>query len=230
MVSNLCEAAAEAIGANPILARVGALYHDIGKLQRPLFFIENQSYFGIDNPHKNHNPMVSKNLITAHTKDGVELAKKHGLPSVINNFILQHHGEGLVTYFYNEAVKDEGNENVHEEQYRYSGPKPNSKETAILMLADAIEATVRSLKNPTTDDIETVIDKTIVDRLNDGQLSDCPLTLKDLKTIASTFNRILRGMMHERIKYQEMDKNLDADLENKIKQLESHSQVKLDEE
>ena len=229
MVSNLCESAAEAIGANPILARVGALYHDIGKLQRPLFFVENQSYFGIDNPHKNHNPLVSKNLITAHTKDGVELSKKYGLPSVINNFILQHHGEGLVTYFYNEAIKEDGSENVHEEQFRYAGPKPNMKETAILMLADAIEATVRSLKNPTADDIENVIDKTIVDRLNDGQLSDCPLTLKDLKTIAATFNRILRGMMHERIKYQEMDNNLDADLENKIKQLEAQNPKSSDE-
>ena len=230
MVSNLCEAAAEAIGANPILARVGALYHDIGKLQRPLFFVENQSYFGIDNPHKNHNPHVSKMLITAHTKDGIELAKKNGLPTIIYNFILQHHGEGLVSYFYNEAVKEEGIENVQEEQFRYSGPKPNMKETAILMLADAIESAVRAFKNPTPDDIEHIIDKIIVDRLNDGQLSDSPLTLKDLKTVASTFSRILRGMQHERIKYQELDeklkepsKILDEDLENKIKQLESQN-------
>ena len=232
-VSNLCEAAAEAIGANPILARVGALYHDIGKLKRPLFFVENQSYFGIDNPHKNHNPHASKTLIIAHTKDGVELAMKNGLPSVINNFILQHHGEGLVSYFYNEAVKEEGIENVHENEFRYSGPKPNMKETAILMLADAIESAVRAFKNPTTEDIENIIDKIIVDRLNDGQLSDSPLTLKDIKTIAATFSRILRGMQHERIKYQELDKELkagknpippkmlDEDLENKIKQLES---------
>ena len=232
MVSNLCEAAAEVVGANPILARVGALYHDIGKLQRPLFFVENQSYFGIDNPHKNHNPHVSKMLITAHTKDGVELAKKHRLPSIINNFILQHHGEGLVSYFYNEAVKEKGIENVSEEQFRYSGPKPNMKETSILMLADAIESAVRAQKNPTAEDIEHIIDKIIVDRLNDGQLSDSPLTLKDIKAIAETFSRILRGMQHERIKYQELDekfikeksgipvKTLDEDLENKIDQLE----------
>jgi putative nucleotidyltransferase with HDIG domain len=233
MVSNLCEAAAEAIGANPILAKVGALYHDIGKLKRPLFFVENQSYFGIDNPHKNHNPLGSKMLITAHTKEGVEIAKKYGLPSIINNFILQHHGEGLVSYFYNEAVKEEGAENVQEEQFRYSGPKPNMKETAILMLADAIESAVRSLKTPTTDEIENIIDKIIVDRLNDGQLSDSPLTLKDLKIIANTFSRILRGMQHERIKYQEQDEKykydinplpgvtLDEDLEQKINELES---------
>lgn len=232
MVSNLCEAAAEAIGANPILARVGAFYHDIGKLQRPLFFIENQSYFGIDNPHKNHNPRVSKMLITAHPKDGVEFAKKAGLPPIINNFILQHHGEGLVSYFYNEAVKEEGAENVKEDQFRYPGPKPNMKETAILMLADAIESAVRSFKNPTSEDIDNIIDKIIVERLNDGQLSDSPLTLRDIKVIAATFSRILRGMQHERIKYQKLDeklknnkinipgKLLDEDLENKIKQLE----------
>ena len=242
MVSNLCEAAAEAIGANPVLARVGAFYHDIGKLQRPLFFIENQSYFGIDNPHKNHNPRVSKMLITAHPKDGVELAKKYGLPSIINNFILQHHGEGLVSYFYNQAVKEEGVENVQEEQFRYPGPKPNMKETAILMLADAIESAVRSFKNPTSEDIENIIDKIIVERLNDGQLSDSPLTLHDIKVIAATFSRILRGMKHERIKYQELDeklknnkinipsKMLDEDLENKIKQLEDPNSKKTNEE
>ena len=233
MVSNLCEAAAEVVGANPILAKVGALYHDIGKLKRPLFFVENQSYYGIDNPHKNHNPHESKMVITAHTKDGIEYAKKYGLPSVINNFILQHHGEGLVSYFYNEAVKEQGIENVQEEQFRYSGPKPNMKETSILMLADAVESAVRAQKNPTVEDIEHIIDKIIVDRLNDGQLSDSPLTLKDIKTIAATFSRILRGMQHERIKYQELDEKflkeksgvpnitLDADLENKINQLEA---------
>lgn len=233
MVSNLCEAAAEAIGANPILARVGAFYHDIGKLQRPLFFVENQSYFGIENPHTKLNPRLSKMVITAHPKDGIEFAKKYGLPSVINNFILQHHGEGLASYFYNQAVKEEGIENVKEEQFRYTGPKPNMKETAILMIADAVESAVRSLKNPTSEEIENIIDKIIVERLNDGQLSDSPLTLHDIKVIAATFSRILRGMQHNRIKYQEnieeeLRKNkinmpskiLDADLENKIKQLE----------
>lgn len=233
MVSNLCEAAAEAIGANPILARVGAFYHDIGKLKRPLFFVENQSYFGIENPHSKLNPRLSKMVITAHPKDGVELAKEYGLPPVINNFILQHHGEGLASYFYNQAVKEEGVENVKEEQFRYTGPKPNMKETAILMIADAVESAVRSLKNPTSEEIEKIIDKIIVERLNDGQLTDSPLTLHDIKVIASTFSRILRGMQHNRIKYQEnieeeLKKNkinlpskmLDEDLENKIKQLE----------
>lgn len=233
MVSTLCEAAAEAIGANPILARVGAFYHDIGKLKRPLFFVENQSYFGIENPHNKLNPRLSKMVITAHPKDGLEIAKKNGLPSVICDFIVQHHGEGLAKYFYNQAVQEEGAENVKEEQFRYPGPKPNSKETAILMLADAVESAVRSMKGATSEEIENIIDKIIVERLNDGQLADSPLTLKDIKVIAMTFSRILRGMQHDRIKYQEdiaqefsknkiemPNKILDEDFEKKIMELE----------
>lgn len=203
MVANLCEAAAEAIGANPILARVGAFYHDIGKLKRPLFFIENQSYFGIENPHTKLNPRLSKMVITSHTKDGVELAKEYGLPDGIINFVQQHHGEGLAGHFYNQAVQQEGAENVDMEQFRYPGPKPDSKETAILMLADAVESAVRSLKSPTQEEIENMINKIITERLNDGQLSDSPLTLKDIKLIAVTFNRLLRGMQHDRIKYHQ---------------------------
>ena len=214
MVANLCEAAAEAIGANPILARVGAFYHDIGKLKRPLFFIENQSYFGIENPHNKLNPRLSKMVITSHTKDGVELAKEHGLPQIVINFIQQHHGESLAGHFYTQAVALEGKENVQEEQFRYPGPKPNVKETAILMLADAVESAVRSLKNPTQDEIENMINRIITERLNDGQLSDSPLTLKDIKLIAVTFNRILRGMQHDRIKYQQLN---DFEDKNKIK-------------
>ena len=236
-VSHLCENAAEAIGANPVLARVGAMYHDIGKLLRPMFFVENQSFYGIENPHKACTPRFSKMLITAHPKDGIELAKDAHLPQVIQNFILQHHGTSLVSYFYNEALKEEGAENVNEEQFRYPGPKPNMKETAILMLADAIESAVRAAKNPSNEEIDAIINKIVKERLNDGQLSDAPLTLKDLKTIAETFSRMLRGMHHKRIKYhndlvQELDKNnvlnheilkpsLDADLESKVKELEN---------
>lgn len=214
MVANLCEAAAEAIGANPVLARVGSLYHDIGKLKRPLFFVENQSYFKIENPHNNFTPRISKMIITAHPKDGIELAKEYALPQAIQNFIIQHHGQGLASYFYNQAVKEEGVENVKEEQFRYPGPKPNTKETAILMLADAVESAVRSLDNPTQEEMEAFIDKIIMERITDGQLADSPLTLLDIKIIAATFSRILRGMRHNRIKYQ------DDELEKKIKQLE----------
>lgn len=241
IVSQLVEAAAEAIGANPVLARVGTMYHDIGKLMRPMFFVENQSFYGIENPHKTCTPRFSKMLITAHPKDGIELAKEYRLPQVIHNFISQHHGTSLVSYFYNEALKEEGEENVKEEQFRYPGPKPNTKETAILMIADAVESAVRAAKNPTNEEIDAIIAKIIKERLNDGQLEDSPLTLKDLKTIADTFSRMLRGMHHKRIKYhndlvQELDKNkqliiptieesvpqvLDKDLESKIKELEN---------
>ena len=245
IVSQLVEAAAEAVGANPVLARVGTMYHDIGKLLRPMFFVENQSFYGIENPHKTCTPRFSKMLITAHPKDGVELAKEYHLPQVIHNFISQHHGTSLVSYFYNEALKEEGADNVKEEQFRYPGPKPNMKETAILMLADAVESAVRAAKNPTSEEIDSIIEKIVKERLNDGQLEDSPLTLKDLKTISETFSRMLRGMHHKRIKYhndlvQELDKNrhnddeeesseapaiisqvLDSDLDSKIKELES---------
>ena len=239
MVSTLCEAAAEAIGANPILARVGAFYHDIGKLKRPLFFVENQSYFSIENPHNSLNPRLSKMVITAHPKDGVDLSKEYKLPTIINDFILQHHGEGIAKYFYNQAVQEEGAENVKEEQFRYTGPKPNRKETAILMIADAVESAVRAMKGATGEEIENIIDKIIVERLNDGQLADSPLTLKDIKIIAATFSRVLRGMQHNRIKYQENiaeefaknkiempNKILDEDFENKIKELEDSTNKK----
>ena len=232
MVAYLCEAAAEAIGANPLLAKVGAIYHDVGKLKRPMFFVENQSSYGIENPHNNCSPKFSKMLITAHPKDGVELAKNSGLPAIINNFILQHHGTGLVSYFYNQAVAQEGAENVIEEQFRYAGPKPNTKETAILMIADAVESAVRAIKASSAEEIDSVIERIIKERLNDGQLADAPITLKDLSIIASTMSRIIRGIHHERIKYQqdlvnELDKNknavqtIDKDLEAKIQELES---------
>ena len=243
MVANLCEAAAAAIGADSILARVGAFYHDIGKLQRPLFFIENQSYFGVENPHTTLTPRQSKMVITLHTKDGVEMAKKYGLPQVVIDFIQQHHGESLAGYFYNKAIEQEGAENVQEGQFRYPGPKPQTKETAILMLADALESAVRSLKKPTQEEIEAIVNKIFTERLNDGQLSDSPLTLKDIKIIAMTFNKILRGMQHERIKYQEKvinelaNKNkitiqnpTDDEFEKKIQELQQKAQKKEEDE
>ena len=202
-VSNLAESAAEAIGANPILARVGALYHDIGKIKRPLFFVENQTYSGIENPHDKRTPRESKMYITSHTKDGLAFAKEYHLPDVIQDFIIQHHGDSLVSYFYNKAVSEEGVENVHEEQFRYTGPRPNTKETAILMIADAVESASRTLKDQSQEEIEALINKLIQDRLNDNQLSDSPLTLKDIKVVAATLSRVLRSVFHKRIKYQE---------------------------
>lgn len=202
-VSNLAESAAEAIGADPILARVGALYHDVGKIVRPLFFVENQTYSGIENPHEKLTPRSSKMVITSHTKDGINLAKEYHIPDVIQDFIIQHHGSSLASYFYNQAVQQEGAENVKEEQFRYTGPKPNTKETAILMIADAVESASRTLKDQSQEEIDALINKIIQDRLNDNQLSDSPLTLKDIKIIAATLSRVLRSVFHKRIKYQE---------------------------
>ena len=240
IVSQLVEAAAEAIGADPVLARVGTMYHDIGKLQRPLFFVENQPFHRVENPHNNSNPRFSKMVITAHPKDGLAYAKEYKLPQVIHNFIMQHHGTSLVSYFYNEAVKAEGAENVKEDQFRYPGPKPNMKETAILMIADAVEAAVRAAENPSYEEIDAIINKIIKERLNDGQLDESPITIKDLKIVADTLSRMLRGMYHKRIQYhndlvEELNKNkvatgddeeiipmgIDADLESKIKELEN---------
>ena len=203
MVAILAEAAAEAVGANPTLTRIGALYHDVGKINRPLFFIENQSYYGIENPHEQFSPKFSKMVITTHPKDGVEIAKEYKISPAIYPFILEHHGDSVASYFYNEAVKEEGSENVSEEEYRYNAPRPSSKESAIVMLADSVESAVRSLKNPTFEEIDSKVHSIINGKLLDGQLSDSPLTLKDLKTIAATFNRVLKGMHHQRIKYHE---------------------------
>ncbi len=202
-VSNLAESAAEAIGANPILARVGSLYHDVGKMVRPLFFVENQTYSGIENPHEKLTPRSSKMIITSHTKDGIQKAKDYHIPEVIQDFIIQHHGDSLASYFYNKAVAEEGIENVKEEQFRYTGPKPNTKETAILMIADAVESASRTLKDQSQEEIDKLINKIIKDRLDDNQLSESPLTLKDIKIIAATLSRVLRSVYHKRIKYQE---------------------------
>lgn len=205
MVSTLSEAAALAIGANAPLARVGALYHDIGKLKRPLFFIENQHYFGADNPHGKLNPRLSKMVIISHVKDGLELAnlKEYMLPDAIKDFILQHHGTTLASYFYTQAIQQEGADNVNKEQFRYPGPKPQTKETAIVMIADTVESASRTLKEYSQEELETLINKLIVSKLNDGQLSESPLTFHDLKIIAETFEKTLRAAHHQRIKYHD---------------------------
>ncbi|UKI42813.1 MAG: HDIG domain-containing protein [Candidatus Melainabacteria bacterium] len=170
-MSNMAESVAEAIDADPVLTRVGALYHDIGKLKRPLFFIENQTYFGIDNPHNKLNPRLSKMVIMAHPRDGLELAKEYNLPPQIQDFITQHHGETLAAYFYNEAIKEEGAENVSKEQFRYSDSKPNSKETAIVMITDAVESASRTLKDYTVEEINALIQKLLMtDLLTDNCL------------------------------------------------------------
>jgi putative nucleotidyltransferase with HDIG domain len=203
MVASLAEAASEAIGANPILARVGSLYHDIGKIKRPLFFIENQSYFGVENPHDKLTPRLSKMVITAHPRDGVEIAKQLNLPDVLMRFMMEHHGTLITGYFFNKAVIEEGSERVNKNHFRYAGPKPQSKETAIVMLADACESAVRALKNPTLAQIEERVESLFHQRIDDDQFSECPVTFQEIQIVKDTFVRVLRAIQHERIEYQQ---------------------------
>lgn len=203
MVATLAEAAAESIEADALLTRVGCLYHDIGKMKRPLFFIENQAYFGVENPHDKLTPRLSKMVITAHPRDSLEMARQHKLPEMLMSFMTEHHGTLTAGYFYNKACMDEGAENVNKSQFRYPGPKPASRETAIVMLADAAESAVRALKNPTVAQVEERIDKIIQQRIEDGQFDNCPITFQDMHLIKKTFVRILRGIQHNRIEYQQ---------------------------
>lgn len=202
MVGNLAEASAEAIGANPLLVRVGSYYHDIGKIKRPEYFVENQR--GFDNPHEKIAPALSALIITSHVKEGIELAKEANLPDDIIAFIEQHHGNSLAKYFYNMAMEEDEEGRVSEDSFRYEGPRPQSKEVALVMLADSVEAAVRSLKEPTTASIKEMIDKIIKDKLNDGQLDLCDLTFRDLHTISESFATILEGVYHKRIEYPEV--------------------------
>ncbi|NLA58606.1 MAG: HDIG domain-containing protein [Firmicutes bacterium] len=202
IVGNLAEAAAEAIGADGLLARVGAAYHDVGKVRRPYFFVENQ--LGGDNPHDRISPSLSTLIITSHVKEGVELAKQYKLPAVITDFIKQHHGDDLVKYFYHKAVESDKDGSVEETDFRYPGPKPQTKETAIVMLADSVEAAVRSLSRPTPGRIEGLVRKIIKARLNDGLLDESDLTLKDLDKVAEAFVQVLSGIYHHRIEYPDL--------------------------
>lgn len=199
IVANLAEAAAEAVGADGLLARVGSYFHDVGKLKRPYFFIENQ--FMMDNPHDKYPPSLSALVITAHIKDGVELAREYKLPQIVIDIIQQHHGNTLVNYFYHKAK--ESGDSADESDYRYPGPTPRNKEAAIVMLADCVEAAVRSLAQPTPNRIDNMVRKIIKDRLNDGQLDECDITLKELDSIGTAFVHILSGIFHKRIEYPE---------------------------
>ena len=200
MVANLAESACEAIGANGLLARVGCYYHDIGKTIRPKFFIENQ--MNIENPHDRLPPEASKNIIMSHVKDGAELLKKHRLPKEIVDIAEQHHGTTLLKFFYYK-VKQSG-EDVTEEEYRYPGPKAQTKESAIVGVADSVEAAVRSMSQPTPEQIEELVRKIISDRLQDNQFNECDLTLKELEKVTNSLCESLKGIFHSRIEYPEM--------------------------
>lgn len=207
VVGNLAESCANAIGAHSLLCRVGAYYHDIGKMEKSEYFIENQ-YSG-ENKHDTLTPTMSARIIRAHVKEGLRLAQEYGLPKVVSDFIPMHHGTTRVEYFYRMALKDaeENDDKVDESAFRYPGPKPNTKETGILMICEAVEAAVRSIKEPDIFKIEAMIDKIIKGRIDDGQLSDCPLTLNELNKIKGTVDGntgmlpVLRGIYHIRVEY-----------------------------
>ncbi|RDE31858.1 HDIG domain-containing protein [Parageobacillus thermoglucosidasius] len=201
MVANLAEAACEAIGANGLLARVACYYHDIGKTKRPRYFIENQ--IG-SNPHDHLSPQLSKNIILAHVSDGVAILKKHRMPKEIIDIAEQHHGTTLLKYFYHKAL--EQMDYVPEEEFRYPGPKPQTKEAAIVSIADSVEAVVRSLSNPSQEKIEKIVRGIIAERLQDNQLNECDITLKELETVATSLCETLNGVFHSRIEYPEIRK------------------------
>jgi putative nucleotidyltransferase with HDIG domain len=207
MVANLAESACEAIGANGLVARVGCYYHDIGKTSRPSFFIENQ--MNHDNPHDRLAPEKSAEIIIAHVLDGINILKSYRIPKEIIEIAEQHHGTTVLKYFYHRAIQE--GQVVREEEFRYPGPKAQTKESAIVGIADSVEAAVRSLKQPTPEQIENLVKKIIDDRLQEGQLNECDLTLKEVDTIFRTLCDSVKGIFHSRIEYPNMT-------EQKVKQ------------
>ncbi|MFF2447596.1 HD family phosphohydrolase [Neobacillus sp. NPDC058068] len=202
MVANLAESACEAIGANGLLARVGSYYHDIGKTKRPNFFIENQMHH--DNPHDRLPPDKSSHIIIAHVIDGSSILKKYHMPKEIIDIAEQHHGTTLLKFFYHKALQNE--EETKESDFRYPGPKAQTKESAVVGIADSVEAAVRSLSQPTPELIESLVNKIVADRLQDGQLNECDITIKEIETVTHTLCETLKGIFHSRIEYPEMTK------------------------
>ena len=204
MVGNLAERAAEEVGADPLLVRVGAYFHDIGKLKRPYFFVENQA--GGENVHETLEPEVSADIVRAHVRDGVELCEQYGVPPAVRSLIPQHHGTRLVSFFFDQAVDaaaETGQSAPDPARFTYPGPRPQSKEGAILMLADSVEAAARASRDHSADAITALVEKLVMGRVAEGQLDDCDLTLRDVQRIKDAFRAILIGMYHPRIEYPE---------------------------
>lgn len=203
MVGNLAEAAAESIGADGLLCRVGSYYHDIGKTKRPNYFIENQT--NIENPHDTIDPKLSKSIIVAHARDGSEMLKAHNIPKPLRDIAEQHHGTTSLKYFYHKALKQAEEQGVEptftEDDFRYPGPKAQSKEAAIVGIADCVEAAVRSLRNPTVEHVEAMINKIIKSRLDDNQYNECDLTMKEMDKVAQSLKESIIGIFHSRIEY-----------------------------
>ena len=202
-MGTLAEAAAEKVGANPLMARVGAYYHDIGKTISPHNFVENQ--LDSQNVHENLSPEESVSIISKHVQEGINLAKEYDIPKEIIDFIPMHHGTMVMSFFYEKAKKLYGEEKVNIEDYKYPGPKPNTKETAIIMLADGCESAVRSIDEPDAGKVENLISKIIKSRVDDSQLDDSPITFSDISKIKEAFTGILLGQHHRRIRYPKQD-------------------------
>ncbi|MCH8920710.1 MAG: HDIG domain-containing protein [Chloroflexi bacterium] len=197
IVGNLGERAADRVGADSLLVRVGCYFHDIGKVTKPGYYIENQMQG--ENPHDKLTPASSAKMVSDHVHTGLELAKRHRVPARVRAFIPEHHGTRLVTYFYRKAASDDAT--TDPEKFRYPGPKPQSRETAIVMLADSVEAVVRSSRDRSAERIDSLVEAVIAERVAEGQLDECDLTLRDLKTIGESFKTTLRGVYHPRIEY-----------------------------
>jgi cyclic-di-AMP phosphodiesterase PgpH len=217
MLGNLAEAAADEIGANSILAKVGAYYHDVGKLIKPDYFVENQ--VGTPNRHAKLKPRMSAKIIISHVMEGMELARAYNIPEKVVDFIPQHHGTGRLSFFFDKALRQAASrknikEDVNEEDYRYPGPKPQSKETAIVMLADTVEARTRTISEVTPQTLETMIDNLLKQRLIEGELEECDLTMRDLHKIKDAFLQILIGIHHHRIKYPDQENVMDVAVES----------------
>jgi putative nucleotidyltransferase with HDIG domain len=198
MVANMAESACIEIGANALLARVGAYYHDIGKVDQSKYYIENQREY---NRHDDLKPSLSAAVIKSHLKLGIEKAKELGLPKEVIEIVSQHHGRGLISYFYQRALKADTDEKVSSDDYRYSGDWPKTKEAAVVMLADAVEAVSRTLKKPTIARLDKMVWEIIMDRFNAGGLNQSNLTFNDLDKIKDSFVQILAGYFHTRIEY-----------------------------
>ena len=205
LIGSVAESAAEAIGANGLLCRVGAYYHDIGKINKPTYFVENQ--MGLASRHEQLSPAMSQLVIVGHVKDGIEIAKEYGLPVVLRQFIETHHGTTLMEYFYNEARKkqDDRQSPVSESEFRYPGPKPRSKEAAIVMLADAAESAARTLTDTSPTKVETMVHNIAMKRLQDGQFDECELTLRELSRIETSLSKSLAAHHHGRVAYPKLD-------------------------
>jgi cyclic-di-AMP phosphodiesterase PgpH len=226
MVANLAEAGASAIGANPLICRTCSLFHDIGKLVKPEYFAENQR--DGENPLISQNPSMAALVIKAHVKEGVNLALRHKLPRIIIDVIKQHHGTSLITYFYVQALKGKGSSaneiRVEESTYRYDGPKPQFRESAVIFFADSVEAASRSLRKITPQSIDELIDKIFEDKIADDQLSECPITFEEIKKIRNSFSFALLNTLHSRIEYPDKDK-AKAEAQNADKKREKRSDI-----